>query len=72
MEEQKKKSNHYIVIIVILVLIIFAFAYNHWGKVFLPEFKCNSDNKFSKINYKISGEDIQVGKKEARVTIIEY
>ncbi|OGZ36025.1 MAG: hypothetical protein A2V60_01735 [Candidatus Portnoybacteria bacterium RIFCSPHIGHO2_01_FULL_39_19] len=72
MEGQKKKSNHYVVVVVILILIIFAFAYNQWGKRFLPEFKGSSGDKFSKINYKVTEGDIQIGNKDAEVTIIEY
>jgi len=72
MEEQKKKPNFYIVIIVVLVLVVVAFAYNQWGKKFLPEFKSKSGTKLSKINTQITAEDIQVGNKEAKVAIVEY
>jgi protein-disulfide isomerase len=72
MEEQMKKPNHYIVIIITLILIILAFAYNQWGKKFLPEFKSSSGDKFSKINYEVTERDIRVGNKDAEVTIIEY
>lgn len=72
MEEQKKKPNFYIVIIVILVLIVFAFAYNQWGKEFLPEFKNKTEDSFSKIKINITDEDIQIGNKDAKVTIVEY
>jgi len=72
MEERNKRPNFYIVAIVILILIIAAFAYNQWGKKFLPELKGKSGDKFSKINVNITDEDIQIGNKNAKIAIIEY
>lgn len=73
MEEQKKKLNPYIVVIVILILIIAAFAYNQWGKRFLPSLeKTGESSKPKNIKTEIFRDDIIIGNVDAPVKIIEY
>jgi protein-disulfide isomerase len=73
MEGRNKKPNFYIVIIVILILIIAAFAYNQWGKRFLPSLKePDKDSGPKDIKTEIFKDDIQIGNADAPVTIIEY
>lgn len=61
------------VVIVILILIIAAFAYNQWGKGFLPSLKeSDKDSKPKDIKTEIFKDDIQIGNVDASVKIIEY
>ncbi|MFZ5559807.1 MAG: DsbA family protein [Patescibacteria group bacterium] len=73
MEEQKKKFNPYMVVIMILILIIAAFAYNQWGKRFLPSLeKTGESSKPKNIKTEIFRDDIIIGNVDAPVKIIEY
>jgi len=73
MEEQKKKINLQSLVIVILLLVIAAFAYNQWGKGFLPGSNSESGTpKLANIKTQVSQEDIRIGNANAPVTIIEY
>lgn len=64
----KKK---YIVIIVILAIVVIGFAYNQWGKNIFSK-KNSGNNDLKNINIKINNDDIQIGKIDAPVTIVEY
>jgi len=73
METQHKKPNFYIVVIVVLILIIAAFAYNQWGKKFLPSLReSDKSSKVKNIKTEVSKDDIQIGNDKAPVKIIEY
>lgn len=73
MENQNKKPNFYIVVIVVLILIIAAFAYNQWGKKFLPGLKdANESGEIKNIKTEIFKDDIIIGNANAPVKIIEY
>ena len=68
MEEQKRKFNPYIIIIVILLIAVAVLAYNQWGKKTTD----NGNSQIKNIDVEISDDDIQIGKTDAPVTIIEY
>ena len=73
MEEQKKKINPQSVVIIILFLIVLVFAYNQWGKGFLPGLNSKSGTpKLANIKTQVSEEDIKIGNANAPVTIVEY
>jgi len=68
MEEQKKKINPYIVIIVILLIAVAFLGYKQWG----GKKTDNGDSIIKSIDTKVFKDDIQIGKTDAPVTIIEY
>ena len=71
MDETKKKFNPYIIIITILLIAVAFLAYKQWGQNLFG--KDNSgDSETKPINVKIFKDDIQIGKEDAPVTIIEY
>lgn len=78
MEQETKKFNPYIIIIVVLLIIIGGFAYNQWGKGFLPTLVKNSENpeapasNSSNVDTAAKESDIQIGNKDATVTVVEY
>ena len=71
MEEQNKKFNPYVIIIIILVIVVAVLAYKQWGGNLFN--KNNPENNETKIiDVKISKDDIQIGKEDAPVVIVEY
>ena len=61
----------YIIVIVILAIIVVGFAYNQWGKNIFSK-KGPGDSSLKNVDVKITSDDIQVGKIDAPVTIVEY
>lgn len=72
--EQKKKFNPYLIIIIVLVLAVAAFAYNQWGKKIFPNGSENStnNNNTDTVDTKVTADDLQIGRADAPVTIVEY
>lgn len=68
MEEQKRKLNPYVIIIAILLIAVAVLAYNQWGKKTTD----NGNSQIKDVDIKISNDDIQIGKTDAPVTIVEY
>lgn len=66
-----KDKTIYIAIIVVLTIAVIGFAYNQWGKNIFSS-KSDTDAKLKNIDSKIFKDDIQIGKSDAPVTIIEY
>lgn len=77
MEEVKtKKINPYLIAIVILALVVVGFAYDKWGKDFLPASveKAEDLEKESTSGGEVAvlGGDIIIGNENAPVTVVEY
>jgi len=68
--DEKAKINPYTIIIVILIIIIAVFAYNQWGKKIFPASIETSDK--GGVTVKLFEDDIEIGNKDAPVTIVEY
>lgn len=66
-----KKSNLYIIIIVILLIAVAFLAYKQWGQNLFNK-SGSGDNKAKTVDVKIFEDDIQIGKTDALVTIVEY
>lgn len=71
-----QKINPYVIIIIVLLLFVAGFTYDKWGKDFLPASTENPDEQSpggdSIIDTGSFEGDIQIGDKDAPVTIIEY
>lgn len=68
MEEQTRKFNPYIIIIVILLIAVAILAYKQWGRN-----KVDTGNEETQnIDINVFKDDIQIGRDDAPVTIVEY
>lgn len=76
MENENKKINPYLIIIIVLVLVVGGFAYDKWGKGFLPvsveDAEKEKGEKNVEVNTDISSGDIVIGSSNAPITIVEY
>lgn len=68
MEQERKKINPYIIIIVILLIAVAVLGYKQWG----GKKTDNNTSQIKNIDAKVFEDDIQIGKADAPVTIIEY
>lgn len=76
METDNKKISPYLIIIIVLVLVVGGFAYDKWGKGFLPssveDAEKGKGEKNVNVNTGVSKGDIVIGNTNAPVTIVEY
>jgi len=78
MEAENKKISPYAIIILILVLVTVGFAYDKWGKGFLPASVENLEEETSDttiptdVDTKVAQGDLIIGNENAPVTIVEY
>ena len=65
-----KKINPYIIIIIVLLIAVAGFLYDKWGNGILPGSVKSTDK--SAVKVELFEDDIEIGNKDAPVTIVEY